>query len=323
MNLLKNFFKRVVTHKEIVIIAAIVMPIMIIAAVMLTTVVKKDTIAFYGDRIEMPKDSRISINKVKDVPSTGDLILGTYNYSVIQNKDQYKVTTLNNVKEKDAIGKLFKSGQLPNNFRSDGENFKKRGIGTNILGFIMMLVLMQGVAVGTLFAEDRENGTIKRILTSLVKLSDYLVVHNIFVFLAILIPSSITLFIIKTAINIEVGFSDLILFTLLFLMCLLGTAFAAFLNACVDRNANLIASGITIVTCVLSGCFIPFAENNKIMNTLLLVLPQRAYMELVENVTKGVYSTIFIEVGLVLVWIVFFWAISVSVVGGRLRKGRI
>lgn len=49
------------------------------------------------------------------------------------------------------IQQFFETGEMPGSYRGEDELRTERGTGTNILGFIMMLVLMQGVALNALY----------------------------------------------------------------------------------------------------------------------------------------------------------------------------
>ena len=53
------------------------------------------------------------------------------------------------------------------------------------------------------------------------------------------------------------------------LLDLFATGFSLFICSIFDRNTNLVATGISVVTCILAGCFIPFSVNNSIVSGLL------------------------------------------------------
>lgn len=322
IKLLKNFILRVLTHKEIIVIAVIVMPIMIAAGVMFTNIEKKETIAYVGEDTEkIPNDSRMNIERKSKMPTKVDLVFGVYNFVVEKQDKKYTIITLNNKQDKAAIRQFFETGYLPKDYKSEDEIFKERGMGTNILGFTMMLVLMQGVAVGTLFTEDRQKGTFRRILMAPMNVPKYLVSHNVFIFVAIFVPSAIALFLFKAIFSINIGFSNLTLLLLLSLMCLLSAAFASLLTSGIDRNVNLIASAITIVTCIVSGCFIPFAENNKIASFIFSTLPQKSYLNIVENITHGNQNNNLASLVIILTWMLLFWVSSSLIVKKKINKG--
>lgn len=139
----------------------------------------------------------------------------------------------------------------------------ERGVGTNILGFILMILLMQGVALTIFFEEDRNIKTFRRILTAPVSEKKYLFAQGIFTFLCLYIPSYLAVTIISVCFGINIGFSFGMLAILMMILCALSTAFGLFMTAVLDREISLVASGISMITCVLAGCFISFTDNNK------------------------------------------------------------
>jgi len=71
------------------------------------------------------------------------------------------------------------------------------------------------------------------------------------------------------------------------ILALLSVAFALFISSVLDRNIGLVTSGISIVTCILAGCFAPLSSENIILTAVYTVLPQKSYMELVHGIEFG------------------------------------
>lgn len=66
-----------------------------------------------------------------------------------------------------------------------------------------------------------------------------------------------------------------------------STAFALFIATVFDRNTNLIATGISVVTCIVAGCFIEINTNNPVLAAIFKIIPQTEFMELVHGIEFG------------------------------------
>lgn len=220
------------------------------------------------------------------------------------------------------IQQFFETGEMPGSYRGEDELRTERGTGTNILGFIMMLVLMQGVALAALYPEDRMLKTFKRILVSPVHVGKYLLVQFIFTFLCLYIPTYLAILITNVLFHAEIGFRLNILAGLLGVLTVLATAFAIFMASVMDRNISLMTSGISVITCVLSGCFISFAPHHPILNALCAILPQKAYMTFIHGVEMGnsmwEYKT---QVIYILMWSAAFCFLGDFITRRRTNKG--
>lgn len=324
IQLFQNKIDRILMKKEIIIIALVVIPLMIGVAVLFTGIHRKEIIAYVTNGTEeLPADRRFQVIKVTDKPKMSDLVLGKYSFIVEKKGDNsYDVQTLKNTTEKEVITNFFITGKIPDTYKSEDELFNERGIGTNILGFILMLVLMQGVALSTLFPEDRSLKTFRRILAEPISKRQYLFVHAVFIFVCLYVPSCLAIVLIKIIFHVNIGFPYLTLMLLMAVLTALATAFALFMSSIMDRNINLATSGISIVTCILAGCFIPFGENNKFVSWLFGFLPQKAYMTLIHNVEMGQdFLQMKGELINIAVWIIILWLAGFLTVKDRMSKG--
>lgn len=323
LSLFQNRWERILTKKAIIIIALIIIPLMIGVAIMFSgKPVFKETIAFVTELDEvhhLPSDSAFRVVTVHQKPKFSDLMLGKY--AAIVEKD-YKVTTLKSKADQKMIQQFFETGEMPGSYRGEDKLRTERGTGTNILGFIMMLVLMQGVALAALYPEDRMLKTFKRILVSPVHVGKYLLVQFIFTFLCLYIPTYLAILITNVLFHAEIGFRLNILAGLLGVLTVLATAFAIFMASVMDRNISLMTSGISVITCVLSGCFISFAPHHPILNALCAILPQKAYMTFIHGVEMGdsmwEYKT---QVIYILMWSAAFCFLGDFITRRRTNKG--
>lgn len=233
--------------------------------------------------INIPKDNRVNIEVLKEKPPTSSLLMGKYIAIVEQYNDDYIVTTLKNQKDKKIIEAYFKTGKLPDNI----EDTSKKGEGTNILGFILMILLMQGVALITLYTDDRDKKTLRRILMSPTNERIYLFTQELFTFSCIFVHSYLTLAVAKLVFKIDMGFSYGMLFILVAIISALSTSLALFIASVLGSDYSLASTGIYMLTSLLSGCYISFTEGNKFLDTLCSVLPQKAYMTMIQGIEKG------------------------------------
>lgn len=287
INVLKNNFERIKSKKAVLVIACFFMPLLIGIAIFFSVhPVTKELIAV-SPNVDYRSISNEQYNFVTiyNSPALSELVQGKYVAYVDKKSDgTYKVATLKNEQDKTAISTLFETGKLPANYKSDDLKRQERGIATNILGFITMLMLMQGVALTTLYPEDRTRNTFYRIMCSSVSGTKYLLAQFIFTFIALFLPTFIAICVFYVMFQMNLGINLWIMGGLLLLLDLFATGFSLFICSILDRNTNLVATGISVVTCILAGCFIPFSVNNSIVSGLLNLIPQTRYMNIVHNI---------------------------------------
>lgn len=306
LKILKNNLERVLKKPEIMLTACIVIPFLIGIAVVFTNVKKKETIAYIPmkDSIyELPQDERYVIENLDKAPNMSELILGKYTFSVEETKSEFLITTMKNEYEYQAMKVFFETGSLPDGYISEDEEMKNRGTGTNILGFLTMLLLVLGVAFSTLFPEDRKLRTFSRILSSNITAKKYIAAQVIFTFVCVYVPTFLAIAGAKIIFKVNIGVDLATMVALVSVLALLSTSFGIFLASVLEENLNLIASGISIVTCVLAGCFININLNNQIFSTVIKILPQKALMDMIHGIEMGSTIRFYVpQVVFVLVW---------------------
>ncbi|PJI07477.1 MULTISPECIES: ABC transporter permease [Clostridium] len=322
INLLKNNVKRIMSQKAIIIVAVIVVPIMIALGVLFSSKAQpKAQIALVTNRNKtFPKNDKVQIDVMSKKPVKSKLLLSEYAAIVEEKSDgSYKVTTLKNKEDKNKIEEFFKGGKITET-QKDKEN--ERGAGTNILGFITMIILMQGVALMILFTEDKSLNTFKRIMTAPVSEGQYISAQGIFTFLGLYIPSYIAVAVTKVFFCVDIGFDLPMLALLIGILSLLSTAFALFLSSAIERETSMAATGIYFVTSILAGCFISFTGNNKILDTICNIIPQKAYMTMSQGIENG--SSIFKfkgELIYLIVWIIALWFLGSFITNKKVKQG--
>ncbi|ASB91317.1 ABC transporter permease [Bacillus sonorensis] len=324
LNVFRNRLDRMLTKKAVLIIAVVVVPLMIAAAIFFSNqTIVKDKIAFItAGSQHIPSDPKADVLQVDTKPPLSSLVLGQYNFLVEEKGSGYKVTTLRNQTDQKRIEQFFKTGHLPESYRGDDQIHNDRGIGTNILGFIVMLVFMQGVALTALYPEDRMLGAFRRMLASPLSVGKYLFVQSIFTFLCLYIPSYLAIVITCQLFGAEIGYSFGMLAVLLSILTAMATGFSICMTSVMKRNINLAASGISVVTCVLAGCFISFTGSNPILDAICSILPQNAFMAFIHGVEVGrsvlEYKG---QIVYLFIWTIMLWLIGFFVTKRRIGKG--
>lgn len=288
INILKNDLYRVLCQKSKIILVLILTSASILLAVYFTSKsVIKGNIAIVTPNKDFNISSEyIHFEVVKSIPLKSDLIMNKYDaYIIDRGSGKYDVITFKDSAFKKMLLELI-SMKNPADFKPDKSNV--RGVGTNILGFLLMFILLQGILMMYLFAEDKEQGQITRIAISPISFVKYLLAHCLFTFSYIFIPTIIILFAIKVICGINIGFTLLQYFFLLAVICAFATAFSLLLNTLASKSdtANMTGSAMVMLTTMLSGSFYSFDKGNPLLETVIKILPQKAFLTFAQGFEK-------------------------------------
>lgn len=317
LNLLKNNFKRISTHKEILVAAIIIIPLFIAVAVLFTA--KSHmllSIAYVSDHAQnLPRNDKYRIVVVKDRPDESTLLMGTYSAIVEHTKDgSYQVDTIKSKFDQKNIQSFFETGIV--------HEEEKRGIGTNILGYIFMIIIMQAVALAILYPEDRLQQTFRRIMTAPVNEKQYLFAQGTMTFLCLYIPTFLAIMITHICFGVDIGFSLGMMALLLCIQALFATAFSLFISSAIERNTSLVTSCVALITCVLAGCFKSFTTGNSVLNTILNIIPQKSYMTLIQGIEAGKsFSNYIGQLSYLVIFIIGFWLLGSIITSSKVSKG--
>lgn len=283
---LKNNFYRLMSHKSRIFLCFGLTLGAVLASVFINnssvTALKVAIVSNNQAEIVSPY---LNITYVDIPPSSSELFLGKYDAVVTYSEERgYEVETIKNETFKAKIEAILKN---PLSYAPESESIRQ--IGTSIIGFLTMFILMQGVSTMYLFAEDKEYAQIGRIAVSPVPFSDYLLGHCVFTFLFLLIPTLSVVCFVKYICRIPVGFSFLEYLFLLSVICVLATAFALFIQALIKNgdSANMIGSVVAVLTSILAGSFYSFEENNRALAVIVNVLPQKIFLTFADLLEKN------------------------------------
>ena len=287
INILKNNYFRLKSKKYYSIIYLIMTILSIVAAVYMTSKFQtKGNIAFVtNDKEKVIKSEYFNFVSLEREPEKYELALGRYDGIVIDNgAGEYEIYTIKNTEYKQMLKNV-----MDNPDSKEIEIESNRGVGTNIIGFLMVFILLQSILFMFTLAEEIELKQIERIAVSPLSFFKYILAHFIFNISFIVVPTFLTLTIINIFFKVNIGFSLTQYLGLLILLGTLGTSFSLFINAFIKGadNANMIGSASVLLTTILSGSFYSFENGNKILQKILLIFPQKEFLNFVKALEDG------------------------------------
>lgn len=224
-----------------------------------------------------------NISYVAREPKESELVSGRYDAVITQSGNGYAVKS---VKSSDFQKVLMQALKNPSEFVPATDQM--RGVGTNIIGYLVMILLMQGVLHMEYYGEDKEKHLVERIAVSPLSFVKYLTAHFLYAFLMLFLPS---MGVVAAAgiIGLNIGFALWEYAVLLGILCMLSAAFGIFMHTfCKNMDsANMTASPLIVLTSILGGTFYSYAHSNQIMNALINVLPQKNFIAFVNGMEKG------------------------------------
>ncbi len=158
--------------------------------------------------------------------------------------------------------------------------YKGRSTGESIIGFMMMFLLMISFSNMFAFADDKEQGQMKRVFTTPASFAGYILAHIIYS-ISMFLPQFLLL-VVLNLLEVSIGFSIPVYLGLIILIGILGSSFAFFLNTLIKKpdNANMLGNAITVLSSILAGTFYSFHKENKFIDSLIGLIPQKQIMDI-------------------------------------------
>lgn len=287
INFLKNNFQRINSRRYYVIISLLMMVFSIGLAVYFNSIpVSKGSIAVVTQEKEaILKSNYLKFTFMEKEPAKSELVLGEYDGVIIdKGNGEYDIVTIKG----DEYRKMLEDATNNHgSFVPPAED--ERGAGTNIIGYLLMFILLQCVLFMFTLSEDMELKQIQRIAASPVSFAKYLFSHFVCTFALVFVPAFFILTVMKGIFGFNIGFNLPQYAALLVIICSLGTAFAMFINCLikVSDTANMIGSSIAVLTTILSGSFYSFARGNDVLEKIISLLPQKAYLGFAQGLETG------------------------------------
>jgi ABC-2 type transport system permease protein len=203
-------------------------------------------------------------------------------YVTIDRNGAYQVETLRNHHFKQMLCLLL---QNPN--RNVHDSKTDRGVGVNIMGFMMMFLLMMAFTSLFAFADDKEQGQLRRIAAAPISFGGYLAAHCVYC-LSMVLPEYILLVVLKCC-GFHIGFSLVQYAGLMIALGFLGISFALLLHTLIKKpdNANMLGNSVTVLTSVLAGSFYEFNKKNFILDKIITLIPQKQFMNFAQHLENG------------------------------------
>ncbi|WP_020059618.1 ABC transporter permease [Bacillus sp. 123MFChir2] len=262
-----------------------------------------------------------NIKNTNQIPSMSEFVMKKYDAAVIPKENgQIEVKTLKEDDFKEKVEMAFQQKSI-GSFHQD----KVRKVGTNILGYLCMFVLLESIMFMSFFTEDKENRTFTRIVSSPIRISNYLFAQYLFTFLIVYAPTFLILIVEKVMFQMDIGFSFLEYSYLLAILVMIATSFSLFMSTIIETTDNtmMLSSSIIVFTTILSGAFFVLKDKNGIVDWFVRILPQKQYLSFIDGVENG-YNLA--QYGGAITYISFtillFFMLSIIICEKRVQEGR-
>ncbi|MGG0824643.1 ABC transporter permease [Paenibacillus turicensis] len=287
LTVLKNNYIRMFERKGSIIIMGVLMILAIILAVYMTGLQEtKGHIVFVTKATEAPIQSPyLKIDVMQEKPPYSELMKHKYDAYVWEKEDKtFGIESVKNDEFKALLTRLLSDKDIDPSSISVSSD---RGIGANIIGFLMMFLLMASSLFLFTFSEDKEQGVLKRIACSPISVMKYVLAH-IVTCLTMYTPAFLCLIIMKL-IGYDIGFSLLQYAGFILIIGLLGISLMLVLFTLFHKpdNATMLANSIMILTTILAGSFYSFDQHNKGIEWVVSILPQKHLLSFAGYVEHG------------------------------------
>jgi ABC-2 type transport system permease protein len=283
---MQNNLNRLAGRKSRLLLFIVLTAAAIAAAVFINNAGVTGRVAVVSSNGRTLETGQLSITTLDEAPPLSDLVMGKYDAVVIFHDNGS--AEIHCIRNNEPLLRLLDSLVYDPSLIQTVEP-AARLTGNTILGFIMMFVLMQGVTLTFLFAEDKEKKQLERVSASPVSFGGYLGAHSLTTFTFMFVPTTLMLLVARYLLGVDMGFDAIECIFLLALMCMLSTAFSLFITAVIDTadSANMTGSAIVVLTSVLAGSFYSFDKGNAILEAVIRVLPQKAFLTMSGLIEQG------------------------------------
>lgn len=232
----------------------------------------------------VPKSTKmLEITVASQKPPRSDLIRQKYDaYITVGSDGNLQIDTLRGADFKQTLLLLLAHPGTPVPKSADA-----RGVGVNIIGFMMLFLLMLSFSNLFAFADDKEQGQLRRIAAAPASFPGYLAAHAVYC-LSLLLPEFLLLAALK-ACGWNIGFSLPEYAGLMAMLGFLGLSFALLLHTLIAKpdNADMLGNAVTMLTSVLAGGFYSFTKQNAVWDGLTALLPQKQALNFAQALQNG------------------------------------
>lgn len=311
LSILKNDIMRIKERKRAVIVSWILTICSIGMAIVLPEKMNmKQNLAVIGNHPAIESDEFLNITQLKEEPPISELIQNKYDaVAVYDTNGTCHIKSIKGEKRNAVIQSLLKGDKVESVNTED-----ERKIGTNIIGYMLMFLMMQGTIFSDVFAEDKEKHLTERVICSPLSFAKYLSGHGLFMSLFIFVPSILTLA-AASLFKMKIGFS-LEQYTFLFaIVTFMSVAVALCIHAffIASDTANMIANSVIVLSTILSGSFYDMTSKNGLLSKLMYLLPQKSFLYFADHLEKksinglSMYALIYVIIGSIILLGIGVW----------------
>ncbi len=237
-----------------------------------------------SDSMPIPQGSAsLTVNVLKEAPLRSALMQQQYDAYVTPGPGgTYTIETLKSQDFKQLLTLLLQDPNADLSALQPG-----RGVGVNILGFMMMFALTLAASNLFVFADDKEQGQLKRIAAAPVSFGFYLAAHCVYC-LSMMLPEYLLLVVLKL-LGWDIGFSLPQYAWLMTILVLFGIALSLLLHTLIQKpdNANMLGNSIFVLTSILSGSFYSLNVGNALLGRVASMLPQKQLLDFATALQNG------------------------------------
>lgn len=299
----KGILYRMISNKAYLMLPFVITPIVIAAAIYFSSsMALKPNIGVIGVENINLNSSQVNITKLENKVPLSDLVKNKYDAVISYSNGKVKIYTIKGDDYKNKIERVIKGEETT--FK-EGE---KRGVATNIVGFLTMFIIILGVMLYKFFFDDKK-GISNRVLSSNVTYIQYILSHFISVFIMIFIPTSVITVVLKEGLGLNTSVISIELVFIILILSLLSSAFGLFISSAVKQSesASMLGIMINVITTLIAGSFFTISNNN-IIKTISKILPQKHILDFtiaLENSRGFSYNNILSVLIITIIMLVF------------------
>jgi ABC-2 type transport system permease protein len=303
LKLIPFTFYHLSKYKLFIIAYILILPLIIGISIYVTN---NQTTSLYigvvGD-IEVYENEEVDYVYLDSVPNNSELALNEYDAVLVQDKQDIKVVSTKGKDFNQAVLALT-YGQIDTLQTDDNQMY----FASAIIGFLMLSVMNIGVQMYLPYFDERK-GINKRILSTSITSTQYMLSYFFVIFSVIFIPAALMVSgaILLLGINILMPLWQLLLILSLFSIFTAG--FGLWISSLCKTYEQIGASAtmISVVCAIVSGSIVPITDN-QLFNNIVQVVPQKHVMAILDALEKQLtlpYISILYVIGLSLLFVIF------------------
>ncbi|GEM_PF-2529898 len=311
----KGFLARIAAKTYYIGFSIFLTAFFIFLAMLITTGAEASIlVAYVGEEMPETESEFVRFEHLKEAPSMAEMVLGEYDV-LVEDGAERRIESLKNVEYESIVAALLAGESVDEHFEDDGNPAPR------IIGFALVVILLQSFFYLDLFIEDKKNGALSRMLSSPKRLGGYLNVVYLYGAVIIFVVTMLVLALLRFGLGETIGLNFGYYALLVGLSTLLGSAMAFAITAVIEVRDN--AGGLYVVlvllTSILSGSFGALNLDGGFAERVSRAMPQYHIIELAHGFVDGSFSITHLLY--VIAFIGALLALSYTVVSRKARTG--